>query len=114
MHVRVLVTRAIVALLVARALAAPISIRPQAGLPFRHCVLVARVCNWPPQRLERFSHSSKLLQLFQGKNGAACDVTGLPRETRPLPTSDPSITPSLAAEALGARAMSHSTDHLRC
>jgi hypothetical protein len=114
MRVYALVTRAIVALLVVRALAAPISFRPQAGCHFRRCVFVARVCNWPPQRLERFSHSSKLLQLFRGKNRAVPDVAGLPRETRPLPASDPSLAPYLAPVAFGARAASRSTDHLRC
>jgi hypothetical protein len=38
--------------------------------------LVLRVRWWPPQRLQRFSRSSKLLRLFQGKNRTVLDMAG--------------------------------------
>jgi hypothetical protein len=68
MRIPVLILRALLLLLVARFIAAPVTLRPTAPDSHQHSFLIFRICSWPPQRLQRFSSSSKLLQLLQGKN----------------------------------------------
>lgn len=115
MYVYALVTRAIVVLLVARAVAAPVSLRPSHdGPPTRSVLVVRRAYGWPQQRLERFSHSSKLLKLFRGKNRPVTVDVVLVRDSRATPIPLSSTTPSTAPRSLGARAASQMTDHLRC
>lgn len=117
MHVFTFVTRVIVTLLVARAIAAPLAaLRLNTDDATFHSILVVRrVYAWPQQRLERFSPSSKLLELFQGKNKPVSEDAGLLWESRPLRTTFlSSIIASHASGASGDRAASRSTERLRC
>jgi hypothetical protein len=110
-----LMTRVVVSVLVARVIAAPVALRPNTDGSLPHSVLVIRrVCTWPPQRLERFSRSSKLLQLSRGKNGAVSEDACLPREPRALRTPFLGIGSSLAQGAFGGQSTGRLTDHLRC
>ena len=47
---------------------APLTYRPANSNPSHRNGIVLSVRWWPPQRLQRFSGSSKLLRLFRGKN----------------------------------------------
>lgn len=77
MRVPTVIIRALVLLLVVRAVCAPLTVRPtKSGHLYRARVVVSvRTC-WPQQRLERFSSTSKLLKLFQGKDKSDADDTG--------------------------------------
>jgi hypothetical protein len=66
--VPVLLTRILVLLLAVRAIAAPVALRPSFGAASEHRFFVIHMRCWPPQQLQRFSSSSKLLQLCTGKN----------------------------------------------
>ncbi len=63
-----LCTRTLVLVLCLRAILAPFTYRPARTEPFARYSLVMRARWWPPQRLQRYSASSKLLRLYQGKN----------------------------------------------
>lgn len=76
---RVWLMRILVLLLAFRAIIAPLTFRPTKADSSHHSSLVMRVRWWPPQRLQRFSATSKLLQLFRGKNAIVCDGEGRPR-----------------------------------
>jgi hypothetical protein len=69
-------TRVLVLLLAFRAVVAPFTYRPSASDRSHRHTLTMGIRWWPPQRLQRFSGSSKLLQLFQGKNRVASDEDG--------------------------------------
>jgi hypothetical protein len=58
----------LVALLAIRAIAAPWTYRPANNNPTHRNRLVISVRRWPPQRLQRFSGTSKLLRLYRGKD----------------------------------------------
>ena len=68
LRVPVLLTRILVLLLAVRAIAAPVALCPSFVPPSGHRFFVIHMRCWPPQRLQRFSSSSKLLQLCTGKN----------------------------------------------
>ena len=64
-----LLKRTLVILLALRAVAAPVALCPSnSPSSSQHRFYVVRMRCWPPQRLQRFSASSKLLQLCIGKN----------------------------------------------
>jgi hypothetical protein len=63
-------------LLAFRVVIAPLTYRPAAADPHHRYNLVLRTRWWPPQRLQRFSRTSKLLQLFQGKSRLASEAEG--------------------------------------
>ncbi len=60
--------RPLVFLLVVRAIIAPYTVRSLKTGPMYHPRVVMSVRTWPPQRLERFSATSKVLKLFKGKD----------------------------------------------
>ena len=69
--------RSLVILLVLRAVIAPVTVRTiKAGHLQRARVVMCMRVGWPLQRLERFSSSSKLLKLFQGKHKDQSDASG--------------------------------------
>lgn len=80
-------TRALVLVLALRAALAPFTYRPSDPDPLHRSSLVMRTRWWPPQRLQRFSGSSKLLQLFQGKNRLTADAEGRLVSRRGVPKS---------------------------
>jgi hypothetical protein len=115
MHIYNLVTRAIVVLLVARAVAAPVSLRRRDdGPPTRSVLVVRRAYGWPQQRFERISHASKLLKSFPGRDRPATEHGGLLRGHRAIPISSPALTSSLAPGTSGERPRRRPTDRLRC
>jgi hypothetical protein len=63
-----LLKKSLLILLVLRAIAAPVTLPTSTPSNSRHPLFVVRMCCWPFQRLQRFSASSKLLQLYSGKN----------------------------------------------
>jgi hypothetical protein len=63
-----LLTRTVVLFLALRAIAAPIALPTSSPSSFHHRGFVVRMRCWPPQRFQRFSSTSKLLQLCSGKN----------------------------------------------
>ena len=65
-----LLKRTLVILLALRAIAAPVVLRPSTPTPSQGQCFVIRMRSWPHQRLQRFSATSKLLQLRVGKNRA--------------------------------------------
>jgi hypothetical protein len=72
--VPVTLTRVLVLLLAFRAVIAPLTYRPANSNPSHRNGIVMSVRWWPPQRLQRFSGSSKLLRLFRGRNEVAPDA----------------------------------------
>lgn len=65
-------------LLALRAVAAPVVSQPAPFTLSHHRFLVVRMRCWPYQQLQRFSSSSKLLQLYSGKNRVSSEgVHGL-------------------------------------
>jgi hypothetical protein len=81
-YVPVSLTRVLVILLAFRAVIAPLTYRPASSNPSHRNGIVLSVRWWPPQRLQRFSGSSKLLRLFRGKkkNEVVPDEEGRPQE----------------------------------
>jgi hypothetical protein len=73
LRVPVSLTRVLVLLLAFRAVIAPLTYRPAQSNPSHRNGIVISVRWWPPQRLQRFSGSSKLLRLFRGKNEVVPD-----------------------------------------
>jgi hypothetical protein len=71
--VPVSLTRVLVLLLAFRAVLAPLTYRPANANPTHRNGIVLSVRWWPPQRLQRFSGTSKLLRLFRGKNEVVPD-----------------------------------------
>ena len=63
-----LLKRNLLILLALRAIAAPVALPPSTPSISQHQFFVVRMRCWPFQRLQRFSASSKLLQLYSGKN----------------------------------------------
>lgn len=63
----------LVILLAFRAIVAPWTYRPPSSNPTHRNGLVISVRRWPPQRLQRFSSTSKLLRLFRGKDKVVPD-----------------------------------------
>jgi hypothetical protein len=103
-------------LLIVRAVAAPIAMRPRvvdAGSCVRH-VLVLRICSWPPQRLQRFSARSKLLELRQGRNRLASGLKRRPPGFRTAWSSLTSPPPSHAPAGLRGMSAILPTGRLRC
>jgi hypothetical protein len=106
--VPVLLTRTLVLLLALRAVAAPVVLCPSAPPSSHQRFFEIRMRCWPPQRLQRFSSSSKLLQLYTGKNRVTSGETGrflkrcLLRFTPqpPLPVLVPEASPDVATERL--------------
>jgi hypothetical protein len=78
----------LVILLVLRAVAAPVGLRPANSHSSHHRSYVIRMRCWPPQRLQRFSATSKLLRLCVGKNKVAS------RETHRFLTRRPPVSAS--------------------
>ena len=76
MRLAVFLTRTLVFLLALRAIAAPVAVRPSQISPGHRSWLEVRARCWPPQRLARFSSSSKLLQLMKGKDKVASLPSG--------------------------------------
>ena len=72
-RVPVSLTRVLVLLLAFRAVIAPLTYRPANSNPSHRNGIVLSVRWWPPQRLQRFSGTSKLLRLFRGKNEVVPD-----------------------------------------
>lgn len=105
-----LLKRSLMILLVLRAIVAPVTLHPSSSC-LRPTVMVRMRC-WPPQRLQRFSGASKLLQLCVGKNRPAPDVGPRPADAWPLraaPGTD------LAARGFGMPATTaRSSACLRC
>lgn len=85
MRVPTAILRALVLLLIVRAVCAPLTVRPtKLGHLYRARVVVSvRTC-WPPQRFERFSSTSKLLKLFQGKDKSEVEDAGRLLSGRPF------------------------------
>jgi hypothetical protein len=73
-NVPISLTRLLVLLLAFRAVIAPLTYRPANSNPSHRNGIVLSVRQWPPQRLQRFSGTSKLLRLFRGKNEVVPDV----------------------------------------
>jgi hypothetical protein len=105
---------AIILLLMARVVAAPLALPPAVDYSHPSHGFVFRVCSWPPQRLQRFSSSSKLLRLLQGKNkaGSAEGLCLLPPRI-PGPSPQSLLFPYGAGSPPGGSA-NRSTDRLRC
>jgi hypothetical protein len=106
--------RILVLLLAFRAVIAPMTYRPANSNPTHRNGIVLSVRWWPPQRLQRFSSSSKLLRLFRGKKEVVPDGEGwlsrvLAHWSAPRPLPD-SLGPVFAYPLLPVRL----TTFLRC
>lgn len=90
--------KSLVLLLILRAVFAPLTVRAaKSGQLYRARVVVSMRHCWPQQRLERFSSTSKVLKLFQGKHKTQTDGDGQRLTYRSLWFSPEShLTPSLA------------------
>jgi hypothetical protein len=74
--VHALLKRTLVILLALRALAAPVGLCPSTPVPSHHRFFAFRMRCWPPQQLQRFSSSSKLLELCTGKSKVTSGAQG--------------------------------------
>ena len=113
MRVPVKLTRILIFLLAFRVVAAPVSFHStKACLPLRSYVVMRTRC-WPPQRLQRFSAASKLLQLFQGRDKT---TPAVPDSRLCLRTLTPADRHSLSFDSHTSpdSAQGRPTDHLRC
>ncbi len=109
-----LMTRAVMMLLIVRAIAAPVALRPKtAGYAYVHG-LALRVCAWPQQRLQRFSASSKLLQLRQGRNRVVADHSDRPPGFRSVWSARPRSTGPQGVSRICGMPAFLSTRRLRC
>jgi hypothetical protein len=83
MRIGVSVTRALILLLVVRALAAPLALPDSARV---HRPVVVRVCTWPAQRPQRLTWAETLVTRFRrGWDEASAD----PVRTTPARSRDP-------------------------
>ena len=113
MRVPVTLTRTLILLLAFRVVGAPLSPRPGKAHPLQHSFYVMRVRSWPPQRLQRYSSNSKLLQLLQGKDKPVPEGAGRLLSDFAL-WSSPQHSLSLDLETSRGLVPGRFTDRLRC
>jgi hypothetical protein len=111
MRLPVALVRILILLLILRVVAAPLTIRP--GKSGHNSTVVRRVSSWPLQRLQRFSSTSHLLELFEGRNKAGREGEGRRLSVRSLWPDTRTPLPSDLDHPRGSPAP-RSDDRLRC
>ncbi len=107
-------TRTLILVLALRAILAPLTFGTTCHHPTNHNALVMRLRHWPPQRLQRLTVSSHLLELFRGKGRAAYgNKDRLALVAARTTFRNASFSPSVA-RTFRDRSFSPSTTSMRC
>src|SRR5262249_54274010 len=115
MRLPVRLTRLLVIMLALRAAASPVVVAKHSLHHSHIFTLTLRARSWPPQRFQRFSSSSKLLQLYRGRGKPTSQSdAGLLVSRAPVPPPSEEHINACNTESSRSEAIDRSALRPRC